>query len=105
MDLTAAAQYGAAHVLNHTGQAVGAYVGVRIGQYGFTGSVLAEYVQYAVRIAAFLAAGVELAVRVGAGTALAKAVVGLRVYLMGAAYESPPGPAPTTITAGLSSTG
>ena len=75
MDLTAAVYDGVADVLDYTWQAVCAYVRMGIGQYCRAGAMLAEYVQYAVCAAAFLAAGVELAVRVCAGYALAKTVV------------------------------
>jgi hypothetical protein len=85
MDLAAAVYDGVADVLDYARQAVGAYVRVCIGQYRGAGAVLAEYVQDAVCAAAFLASGVELAVGVCSGTALAKAVVGLRVDLVGTA--------------------
>jgi hypothetical protein len=75
VDLAAATYYGVADVFNHARQAVSTYVGMGIGQYRGACAVLAEYVQDAVGAAAFLATGVELAVRVCAGTALAKAVV------------------------------
>ena len=50
-------------------------MGMGIGQNCGACAVLAEYVQNAVCAAAFLAAGVELAIRICAGTALTKAVV------------------------------
>jgi hypothetical protein len=86
MDLTAAVDDGVADILDNTGQAVSTYVGVCIGQYCGACAVLAEYIQDAVSAAAFLAAGVQFAVGVGTGTALAKTVVGFRVDLMGTAY-------------------
>ena len=75
MDLAAAVYDGVADVLDYARQAVCAYVRMGIGQYCRAGAVLAEYVQYAVCAAAFLAAGVELAVGICAGSALAKTVV------------------------------
>jgi hypothetical protein len=86
MDLTAAVDDGVSDILNYARQAVRTYVGVGIGQYRGACAVLAEYVQYAVCAAAFLASGVQFAVGVGTGTALAKTVVGFRVDLMGTAY-------------------
>ena len=73
--LSATAQNGVAHVLNHTRQLVGADVGVCVGEYRHGGSVLAEDVENLLHVAALLAARVELAVAVGTCSALAKAVV------------------------------
>ena len=75
INLAAAVYNGVADVLNHTRQAVRAYVGVCIGQYCGACAVLAEYVQDAVCAAAFLTTGIKLAIRICSGTALAKAVV------------------------------
>jgi hypothetical protein len=86
VDLTAAVYYGVADVFNHARQAVSTYVRVCIGQYRGACAVLAEYVQDAVGAAAFLASGVELAVGICSCAALTETVVGLGVYLVGAAY-------------------
>ena len=48
--------------------------------------MLTEHIQNFLNISPLLAAGVELAVRVCAGTTLAKAVVALRIYLLPLRY-------------------
>ena len=56
---------------------------MRIGKDIRVGAVLAEHVQYLVYAATLLAAGVELAVAVGTGSALAEAVVAFAIHLLG----------------------
>ena len=82
MHLAAAVDDGVAHVLDDAGQTVGTDVGMGIGQDIGGGAVLAEHVEYLLGIAALLGTGVELAVGIGTGTALAKAVVALSVHLL-----------------------
>lgn len=54
MHLSAAGDNSLAHVLNDSWQLVGAYVGVRVGENGCGGAVLAEHVQYLVHAASLL---------------------------------------------------
>ena len=67
------------HVFNNTRQFVRTYVRMCIYQYGSGGSMLTEDIQNLVYIAALFAACVQLAIRVGSGTSLSEAVIGLRV--------------------------
>ena len=67
------------HVFNDTRQFVRTYVRMCIYQYRSGGSMLAEDVQNLVYITALFAACVQLAIRVGSGTSLSEAVIGLRV--------------------------
>ncbi|EMR01670.1 hypothetical protein ADICEAN_03189 [Cesiribacter andamanensis AMV16] len=66
--------------LHHAGQLVGANVGVGIYQNIGGGAMGHKDLQHAAHIAPLFAAGVELAIRIGARTPLAKAVVALGVY-------------------------
>ena len=79
---TATAAYGLAHVLNDARQLIGTDVWVCIAQYGGRCSVLAEYIEYLLFATAFLAARLELAVRVGSCATFTKTVVTLGVYGM-----------------------
>ena len=79
MHLAAAADNRVAHRLDDLRQAVGADVRMGVGQDVGRGAVLTEHAQDLVRVAAFLRAGIELAVGVGPCPTLAEAVVALGV--------------------------
>ena len=68
-----------AHILDDARQTVGADMGMGGGEDVGAGAMLAEDGEDAAHVAALGGAGVELAVGVGAGTALAEGVVALRV--------------------------
>ena len=78
--------YAVTHVLYHARKLVGSYVGMRIGKDCGTCSMLAEDIEHALDAATFLAAGVELAIGIGACTTLAKAVVRFGVHCVRAGY-------------------
>ena len=79
MYLAAACQNGLAHGLDYFRQFVGADVRVHVHEYVDGCAVLAEPLQHGVDRPALLAAGVELAVGIGAGAALAETVVAVGV--------------------------
>lgn len=80
VNLAAAAYDGVAHALDNLRQLVGADMRMGVDEDRRRGSVLAEHVENLLDAAALLRAGVELAVGVSAGAALAEAVVALGVY-------------------------
>ena len=82
MHLAAASQDGQAHVLDDAGQPVGADVRMCVGQNVLLGPMLHEDAQDAVGISALLTACEELAVAVGASSALAKGVVALGIHAL-----------------------
>jgi len=66
--------------LDDAGQAVGADVGMSIGEDVGGGSVLAEDAEDALHVAAFFGTRIEFSVREGSGSAFSKGVVALAVY-------------------------
>ena len=84
--LTATLYYAVADVLDDTRQFVGTYVGMSVGKYRGTRSMLAEDIQHAFYATTLLAACVELAVGICSSTALAEAVVRLGIHLVRTGY-------------------
>ena len=82
MYLATTAQNGIAHVLDDLRQTVSTDMRMGIGQNGRRSSVLAKHVENLIDITALLGASVELAIRIGACTTLAKAVVTFAVNLL-----------------------
>ena len=89
MHLTAAAEYLQTHALNDSGQLVRAYVRMNINENTLPGTELAKDIQHLIGVAALLAAGEQLAIRIGSCPTLAKTVVTLRIHalLMGDACQ------------------
>ena len=87
MDFSSTADDGAAHVFYDAGKPVGADMGMGIYEDGGGGSVLTEDVEDPVGVAAFLAAGVELAVGEGSCSSFPEGIVGFGVYGMFARDE------------------
>ena len=86
MHLATTREDGLAHVLDDTGQAIGADVGMYINEDVGVGTVLNEDTQDLVAIAALLASGVEFAIAVCPGTSLAKGVVALGIHTLLGTY-------------------
>ncbi len=78
---------GVAHVGDDSAEAVGAYMGVGVDGDGGVGTVFDEALDDIGGVATLGAAGVEFAVGVGPGTALAEAPVAFGVDLAGAAEK------------------
>ena len=72
-----------AHVFYHPRQLVSAYVRMGIGKYRRRSAVLAEHVEYLLRVAALLRACIQLTVRVGSCPTFTETVVALLVHLLG----------------------
>ena len=69
-----------AHSLDDAGQAIGADVGMGIGEDVSGGSVLAEDAEDALHVATFFGTRIEFAVRESSGSAFSKGVIALAVY-------------------------
>ena len=82
MYFAATIYYCVAHVLDYTRQLVRTDMRMGVGEYCRRCPVLAEHIEYFAYVAAFLAARVQLSVRLCSCPTLAKAIVALRVYLV-----------------------
>jgi hypothetical protein len=82
--LSSITEDGVANGLNDLRKTIGTDMGMGIGQDGGGGSMLTEHPQYLVNGTAFLGAGIEFAVGVGACPTLAETIVALAVHLLGA---------------------
>ena len=82
MHFATTADDGVSHRLNYLWQSVGSYMWMRIGQNSRRGSMLTEHIQNFVRVATFLAACVQLAVRVSTCSTLTKAVIALSIHFL-----------------------
>ena len=80
MHLAARGDDGLAHGFYHRGKLVGADMRVGVDEYIFLRAMLMEYLKHFLYRPALFAAGIEFAVGVSAGTALAEAIVGVGVY-------------------------
>ena len=78
---------GVPHILYDPRQLVCSDVGMGVDKDGRRGAMLAEYVQYFVYISPFLAAGVELAVRVSSRAPFSETVIGFRVDGLFPSYQ------------------
>ena len=63
------------HIFNDTRQFICSDMRMRVCQYRRRRSMLAKYIQYFVYISSFLAAGIELSVRIGSCSPFAKTVI------------------------------
>ena len=87
MHLASAGKNRVTHILDHTRKPVCPDVGMGIGEDGGRCIMLAEDIENLVDRSAFLAACIELPVRISTGSALSEAVVRLRVYRLRFLYR------------------
>ena len=87
MHLASAGKNRVAHILDHTRKPVCPDVGMGIGEDGGRCAMLAEDIENLVDRSAFLAARIELSVRISTGSALSEAVIRLRVYRLRFLYR------------------